>query len=93
MSSESKLGRSRWFVQLHCEDAIQRLRKLGRVCRSGVADARSPFPWAELSTKECSIRELHDCLRVGGLSEVVRQVRPVDPGKGAILARQVELFQ
>jgi hypothetical protein len=91
--SVSKPGRSRWFIQLRRDDVIKQLRKLGRVCRFGLADVLSPFPWVELSTEECSIRELHDSLRECELLEAVRQVRPVDPGKGATLARQVELFE
>jgi hypothetical protein len=86
--SASKPGRCRWFVQLLGDD-VAKLRKLGRVCRSGEADDRTPFPWVELTTPACSQAEFQASLAQAGIP--VRKVMPVEPKQGATLARQTEL--
>lgn len=92
MLSESKPGRSRWFVQLYRDDVDKRVRKLGRVCKFGGTDSRTPYPWIELTTAACTQVEFQALIDEAGASELVRKVLPVERGKGATLARQLELF-
>lgn len=82
-----------WFVQF-CgvpEDGqMAALRRLGRIHSRGAADARAPFPWAEVHAS-CSAKDLIEAL--GAAGPPVRQARLLSrPGEGALLARQVEMF-